>query len=822
MAAPGANVNAGNGGREIEAFIKDEISQSYLSYAMSVIVGRAIPDIRDGLKPVHRRILFSMHEQGLKHNSAYRKCARIVGNVIGKYHPHGDQAVYYALVRMAQDFSLRYPLVDGQGNFGSIDGDNPAAYRYTEARMAAITSEILADIEKDTVPFEPNYDDTEKEPKYLPSRVPNLLINGSSGIAVGMSTSMPPYNLGEVLDAVVALLEKDLSISELMKIIPGPDFPTAGLLMGQKGVFDAYRTGRGGIILRARTHQEELGKNKRKAIVVTEIPYMVNKAQEVENIAKKINDGIIKGITDIRDQSNRHGIRIVFFLSKNANYMVTLNKLFKSSRLQTSFHVTNLVLDEGAPKIVNMKAMLLNFIDHREDIITKRTQHDLQKVKARLHIIEGLLIALANIDEVIKIIRESPAPEAARNTLMARFKLSEIQAEHILNMRLRRLTALEQQKLDEEKGEIKKKIVYLEKILASKEERFRIIKEECLEIKEKYKKQLPRRTEIVPIEEEDLKIKEEDLIKEEDVVVIVTNEGYIKRIPLELYDTQKRGGKGKRVMKVRTDDMIKDVFIASTHNYLLVITDAGQLYWIKVHMIPEGSREAKGKAIESLISMKPDENVSTIVQAATFSDDEFLILATKNGLVKKTILSKFSNVRDPGVKAISLREGDEVVAGKITTGEHEVVLATKAGMACRFMESDIRPTGRSSIGVKGINLRPGDAVIGMVSVEEKGSNKTLFTVTSKGYGKRTNFDDYRKIKRGGIGVKNINTKLRDDHVIYVKAIDDDDELLLVSLKGNMVRINASSINLLGRAAAGHIIMRFKDDDDELVGVGLVA
>ncbi|MHA1794378.1 MAG: DNA gyrase subunit A [Promethearchaeota archaeon] len=806
--------------RVFDANIEDEIKQNYLSYAMSVIIGRAIPDIRDGLKPVHRRIIYSMYEQGLKHDSSYRKCARIVGDVIGKYHPHGDQAVYHALVRMAQDFSLRFPLIDGQGNFGSIDGDSPAAYRYTEARLARIASELIADIEKETVPFVPNYDETEKEPKYLPSKIPNLLINGSSGIAVGMSTSIPPYNLGEVLDAIITMLDRDLSFSEIIKIIPGPDFPTGALIMGRSGILDAYRTGKGSLVLRARTHEEEITKSGKRAIVVTELPYMINKAQEVENIAKKVSDGVINGITDIRDESNRNGIRIVIVLSKKANYQVVLNKLFKKTRLQTRFTITNLVLDNGQPKIISMKEMLHSFINHREDVIIKRTQYVKRKAEGRLEIINGLLKALADIDAVIKIIRDSQKPDEAKEKLIKKFDLSQIQAEHILNMRLRRLTALEQQNLKEEKKLLVDNIQNYEKILKSKEERKRIIREECLEIKEKYKKTLERRTEIVNVTDEDMKIKEEDLIKEEEVVIIITNEGYIKRIPLSLYEIQKRGGRGKRAMKVREDDVIKDIFIASTHDILLIITSSGKLYSIKVYEIPEGSRESRGKHIESIISLDSGEKVSTVVQISEFSEDLFLIMATKNGIVKKTSLEKFQNIRESGIRAIKIRDEDEVVAAKITTGEHEIVLATKNGMACRFDESGIRPTGRGAIGVRGINLRSGDQVIGMVTVEEN-ATKTLFTITKKGYGKRTNFSEYRKIKRGGVGVKNINTKLRDDEVIYVKSIDENDELLLVSRMGNMVRLKASSINLLGRNAAGHIVMRFKNDDDDLVGVGLV-
>ncbi|MFX0100914.1 MAG: DNA gyrase subunit A [Candidatus Hodarchaeota archaeon] len=798
--------------------ITEEISNSYLNYSMSVIIGRAIPDVRDGLKPVHRRILYSMHDMGLRYNTPHRKSARVVGEVIGRFHPHGDMSIYNAMVRMGQDFSLRCPLVDGQGNFGSIDGDPPAAYRYTEARMSQIASEMLVDIEKETVPFDPNFDETDKEPKYLPARIPNLLINGSSGIAVGMSTSIPPYNLGEIIDAILAMLEGELSLTELAKIVKGPDFPTGGKIMGQKSILDSYRTGRGTITIRAKMDLEEKG-NKR-TIVVTEIPYMVNKAQMVKDIYDKVNDGLIKGITSINDESSRHGLRIVIALSQKASFKLVKNKLLSQSRLQTTFRITNLVLDDGQPKVMNMKALLQNFIRHRDDIIVKRTNYNLRKAKERLHIIEGLLIALDNIDEIIKIIRNSPKPDDAKQKLVVKFKLSEIQAEHILNMRLRRLTALEQQSLKDEKAKLDDLVKEYQKLLDSKDERKRVIKEELLEIKDKYKKFIPRRTEIVPIDEDKLEIKEEDLIKEEDVAVILTQSGYIKRIPLSLYETQKRGGKGKRAMKVREDDVIKDVFIASTHNYLLILTNTGRLYWLKVYEIPEGSRTSKGKPIESMVSLKPEESLSTVVQVEDFSDDEFLIMATKKGVIKKCKLSLFSNIRESGIIAISLKEDDVVIGAKITTGEHEIVIGTKNGMASRYNESDIRPTGRTSMGVKAINLKENDEVIGMVTVEEK-AEMNLLTVTKKGYGKRTRFGDYRKIRRGGIGVKNIDTKLRNDEVIYIKSISDEDEILLVSKLGNMVRLKATSINILGRTAAGHIIMRFKEDEDELVGLGLV-
>lgn len=785
---------------------------------MSVIIGRAIPDIRDGLKPVHRRILYAMHDMGLRYNSPHRKSARVVGEVIGRFHPHGDMSIYNAMVRMGQDFSLRHPLVDGQGNFGSVDGDPPAAYRYTEARMTRIASELLVDIEKETVPFDPNFDETDKEPKYLPARIPNLLINGSTGIAVGMSTSIPPYNLGEIIEALLVMLERELPMTELIKIVKGPDFPTGGKIMGQKSIMDSYRTGRGTITLRAKMELEEKG--SKRTIIVTEIPYMVNKAQMVKDIYDKVNDGLIKGITGINDESSRHGLRIVINLNRNAGYKIVKNKLFRQSRLQTTFRITNLVLDNGQPKVMNLKAMLQNFIDHRDDIIIKRTQYNLNKANERLHIIDGLLIALDNIDEIIEIIKKSPDPADANNEIITRFKLSDIQAEHILNMRLRRLTALEQQSLRDEKAKLESLVEEYQELLDSKDERKRVIKEELLEIKEKYKKFIPRRTEVVPMDEDQIKITEEDLIKEEDVAVILTQSGYIKRIPLSLYETQRRGGKGKRAMKVRDDDFIKDVFIASTHNYLLILTSEGKLYWLKVYEIPEGSRTAKGKPIESMVALKPDEKLSTVVQVEGFSEDEFIIMATKKGIIKKCKLSLFSNIRETGIIAITLREGDEIIAAKITTGEHEIVIGTKNGMACRFMESDIRPTGRTSIGVRAINLRENDEVIGMVTVEEK-AEMNLLTVTKKGYGKRTRFGDYRKIRRGGIGVKNIDIKLRNDEVIYIKSISDEDELLLVSKKGNMVRLKASSINVLGRSAAGHIIMRFKEEDDELVGLGLV-
>nr|MDO8113489.1 DNA gyrase subunit A [Candidatus Sigynarchaeota archaeon] len=799
--------------------IKDEISEAYLNYSMSVIVGRALPDIRDGLKPVHRRILFSMHEMGLRHNTAYKKSARIVGDVIGKYHPHGDMAVYDALVRMAQDFSLRYPLIDGQGNFGSIDGDPPAAYRYTEARMSEMASELLADLDKETVPFDPNFDETLQEPKYLPARIPNLLINGASGIAVGMSTSIPSYNLGEVLDAIIALVEKDLPLSDLIKIIPGPDFPTGGLIMGQAGINDAYRTGKGSITLRAKTDIEDTGDEK-QAIIVTEIPYMTNKAQLIADIDAKIKDGAIEGITVVRDESDREGMRIVFELSKKANPKIVINALFKHSRLQTSFHIINLVLDDGIPKILGMKEMLVKFINHREDIILKRAIFDLKKAKDRMHIVEGLLIALDHIDEVIAIIKGSQEVDIARQKLIDSFKLTEIQAGEILEMRLRRLTGLERQKLVDERKQLETDIIRFQAIIDSKEERLKVIKQESLEIKEKYKKTIARKSQIVASEEGASEISAEDLIKDEDVAVIFTKTGYIKRVPVSLYETQNRGGKGKRVASLKDDDVIKDVFIASTHNYLLVLTNLGRLYWIKVYYIPEGSREAKGRPIEAFLSLKADEKISTVVQTRDFSEDLFLIIATKNGIIKKSSLDQFQNVREPGIIAISLREGDEIVTAKITSGDHEIVLGTKHGMANRFAESEVRVTGRGSIGVKGMNLREGDQVIGMVTVEEEGE-KTLLTVTKKGYGKRTRFDDYRKTHRGSMGVKNIDTRLRGDEVICVKSVSDDDELMLASKMGNMVRLEASDIKVLGRAAAGYIIMRFKDEGDEFSAVDLL-
>ena len=799
--------------------IRDEISDAYLNYSMSVIVGRAIPDIRDGLKPVHRRILYSMHEMGVRYNTPHRKSARIVGDVIGKFHPHGDQAVYDALVRMAQDFSLRYPLVDGQGNFGSIDGDPPAAYRYTEARMTQMAGELLEDLGKETVPFDPNFDETMEEPRYLPSRIPNLLINGSSGIAVGMSTSIPPYNLGEVLDAIMALIDKDLSYHEILKIMPGPDFPTGAQIMGQNRVLKAYRTGRSSVIVRAKSEIEE--KKGKFSIIITEIPYMVNKAQLIKQIAQKVNNGVISGITNIWDESDRDGLRIAIELSRKANPKIVLNKLYKKTRLQTTFSIINLLLEDGQPKVMNMKDMLSKFIAHREDIIIKRTIYDLRKAKERAHIIEGLLIALDNIDEVIKIIRNSQETSEARDLLMEKFSLTEIQSNEILNMRLRRLTGLEGQKLVEERDNLQSLMIEYQKILDSEERRMDVIKGECIEIKEQYKKYLPRRTEIIPISDEDMEITEEDMIKEEDVAVIMTKTGYIKRLPLSLYDTQKRGGKGKRAMKIKEDDVIMDIFIASTHNYLLALTTKGRLYWIKVYTIPKGARQSKGRPIESLIALQDDEKISTVVQASEFSEDYYLIIATKLGLIKKTSLDNFQNIREPGIIAANIRENDLVVEAKISTGEHEVVIGTKKGMACRFMESDIRPTGRNTMGVKAINLKEGDEVIGMVTVEED-ANRYLLTVTQRGYGKRTRFQDYRKIHRGGTGVRNIDTKLRDDRVICIRSVSEDDELLLVSKKGNMVRLEVSSINILGRAAAGHIIMRFKEDDDEVVGLGLLA
>ncbi len=812
------DVSVQNPANIINNGIKNEIETAYLNYSMSVIVGRALPDIRDGLKPVHRRILFSMSEMGLRHNTAHKKSARIVGDVIGKYHPHGDIAVYDALVRMAQDFSLRHPLIDGQGNFGSVDGDPPAAYRYTEARMSEIAQELLADLDKETVPFDPNYDETLQEPHYLPARIPNLLINGAQGIAVGMSTSIPTYNLGEVLEAVIALIDKDLSLSELIKIIPGPDFPTGATIMGQKGIADAYRIGKGSVILRAKADSEDA--DDHQAIVVTEIPYMVNKANLVADVDEKIKAGTIEDITHVRDESDREGMRIVFELSKKANQKTVLNNLYKHSRLQTSFHIMNLVLVDGIPKVLGMKEMLLNFIAHREDIIQKRTAYEKKQAEARIHIVEGLLIALKNIDAVIKIIKESADADAARAQLVKGFKLSEIQATEILDMRLRRLTKLAGNELEDERKSLLADIERFKAILASKDERMKVIKSECSQIKEKYKKSIARRTRIEMSEEEVVDLAPEDLVKEEDVAVILTKTGYIKRIPVSLYETQNRGGKGKRAASLKSEDVIKDVFIVSTHDYLLVLTNMGRLYWLKVYDIPEGSRESKGKPIEAFISFKPEEKFSTIVQTRDFSEDFYLIIATKNGVIKKSSLDQFSNVREPGIIAITLRENDEIVAAKITSGDHEIVLGTKHGMANRFAESEVRATGRGSMGVRGMNLREGDQVIGMVTVEEDAS-MTLLTVTKKGYGKRTRFEDYRFTHRGSLGVKNIDTKLRGDEVMCIKCVSDSDELMLASKMGNMVRLAAGDIKVLGRAAAGYIIMRFKGDEDELVAVDLV-
>ncbi len=812
------DVSIQNPANIVASGIKDEIETAYLSYSMSVIVGRALPDIRDGLKPVHRRILFSMSEMGLRHNTAHKKSARIVGDVIGKYHPHGDVAVYDTLVRMAQDFSLRHPLIDGQGNFGSVDGDPPAAYRYTEARMSEIAQELLADLDKETVPFDPNYDETLQEPHYLPARIPNLLVNGAQGIAVGMSTSIPTYNLGEVLDAVIGLIDKDLSLSEIIKIIPGPDFPTGATIMGQQGIADAYRTGKGSVIIRAKADFED--SDDHQAIVVTEIPYMVNKANLVADIDEKIKAGTIEDISHVRDESDREGMRIVFELSKKANQKTVLNNLFKHSRLQTSFHISNLVLVDGIPKVLGMKEMLLNFIAHREDIILKRTVYEKKQAEARIHIVEGLLIALKNIDAVIKIIKESADSDVARAQLMQSFALSEIQASEILEMKLRRLTKLAGQDLEAERTSLLTDIERYKAILASKDERMKVIKGECTQIKEKYKKNIARKTRIELSEDEIVDIPPEDLIKEEDVAVILTKTGYIKRIPVSLYETQNRGGKGKRAASLKSEDVIKDVFIASTHDYLLVLTNMGRLYWLKVYDIPEGSRESKGKPIEAFVSLKPEEKFSTIVQTRDFSEDYYLIIATKHGTIKKSTLDQFSNVREPGIIAITLRENDEIVAAKITSGDHEIVLGTKHGMANRFAESELRVTGRGSMGVKGMNLREGDQVIGMVTVEEDAS-MTLLTVTKKGYGKRTRFEDYRLTHRGSLGVKNIDTKLRGDEVMCIKCVTETDELLLASKMGNMVRLAAGDIKVLGRAAAGYIIMRFKGDEDELVAIDLV-
>jgi DNA gyrase subunit A len=790
--------------RQLPVPIEEEMRKSYLDYAMSVIVGRALPDVRDGLKPVHRRVLYTMHGLGLAWNRAYRKAAKVVGEVLGKYHPHGDSPVYEALVRMVQEFSLRYPLVDGQGNFGSIDGDPPAAYRYTEARLAKIAHEMLADIDKDTVNFVPNFDESEQEPTVLPTKLPNLLVNGSAGIAVGMATNIPPHNLSEVVDALVMLIDNpEAGVDELMKVIPGPDFPTRGYIYGRTGIREAYTTGRGIITLRAKAHVEKL-RGGREAIIVTELPYQVNKATLIEKIGELIRDKKIEGISERRDESSREGIRIVLELGRGEIPQIAINQLYKHTQMQTTFGIIMLALVGLRPQVVTLKQMLTEFIAFRREVVTRRTKYDLARAEEKAHILEGLRKAVDQIDLVIRLIRQAENPEAAKEALIRQLELSEIQAKHILDMRLQRLTQLERHKIVEEHEQTLALIADLKGILASEQRLMGIIKDELSTLKNDFGDE--RRTEILE-ETADLTI--EDLLADEEMVVTITRSGYIKRTHVESYRSQKRGGKGVTGMETKEEDIVEDLFVASTHSYLLFFTNKGKVHWLKVHEIPEGGRLAKGKAIVNVLSLAERETVATCVPVRAFESGGYILFATKQGTVKKTELSQFSHPRSGGILAISLDEGDEVIAARRTDGQREVLLSTKAGMIIRFPEEEVRPMGRTAGGVRGIDVDDDDQVIAAEVVQE---GVTVFTITERGFGKRTPLEEYRLQGRGGKGIIDIKTEGRNGSVVGMLQIRETDDILAVTTKGQMIRVHGGEITSQGRNTMGVRIIGLDAED----------
>ncbi len=785
--------------QKIPVYIEDEMRQSYMDYAMSVIIGRALPDVRDGLKPVHRRVLYAMYDMGNVWNSPYKKSARVVGDVIGKYHPHGDMAVYDTIVRMAQDFSMRYPLVDGQGNFGSIDGDPPAAMRYTEIRMDQLASEILADLDKETVDFIPNYDDSLKEPTVLPSRIPNLLVNGSSGIAVGMATNIPPHNLGEVVDSIVAMVEKpDISVKELMKYIPGPDFPTGGFIHGKEAIAQAYAEGRGIIQMRGKAFTETVKRTGKEQIIISEIPYMINKVRLIEQIAGLVQEKKIEGISDLRDESDREGMRIVIELKRDTVAEVVINQLYKHTALQESFGVNMLAIADGRPKLLSLRDALKAFLDHRKEVVTRRTAYDLRKAEERLHILEGLKIALDHLDAVIALIRRSQDPKGAKAGLMQSFGLTEIQAQAILEMRLQRLTGLEREKILQEHKETLELIAKLKGILADEKEIYRIIVEELKEIKERYGDE--RRTQILAHTEE---ISIEDLIVDEDMVVTISHEGYIKRNPATLYRAQHRGGKGKIGTTTREEDFVEYLFVASTHSYILFFTTVGKVYWIKVHELPQAGRAARGKPIVNLLHLEEGEKVSAFLSVREFQEGRFVVFATKKGLIKKTELMAYANPRSSGIRAIALEQGDEVIGVRLTDGQQAIILSTLDGQSIRFKEAQVRPTGRGTYGVVGMRLDKGDAV---VSMEMLSLGADILTVAENGYGKRTAIEEYRLQSRGGKGIITMKTTDKTGRVVGVQQVTEEDQLMLITNKGKIIRLRVKDIRVIGRNTQGvHLI-----------------
>ncbi|MDA9003445.1 DNA gyrase subunit A, partial [Flavobacteriaceae bacterium] len=780
--------------------IEDEMKSAYIDYSMSVIVSRALPDVRDGLKPVHRRVLFGMHELGIRANTAHKKSARIVGEVLGKYHPHGDSSVYDTMVRMAQSWSLRYLLVDGQGNFGSVDGDSPAAMRYTEARMRKISEDLLADIDKETVDLQLNFDDTLKEPTVLPTRVPNLLINGASGIAVGMATNMPPHNLTEVVDGTIQYIENnDITIDELIQTIKAPDFPTGGTIYGYEGVREAFQTGRGRVVIRAKANIEEV--NGRECIIVTEIPYQVNKAEMIRKTAELVNDKKLEGISSIRDESDRNGMRIVYVLKRDAIPNIVLNKLYKYTALQSSFSVNNIALVNGRPQMLNLKDMIHYFVEHRHDVVVRRTKYELRKAEERAHILEGLIIASDNIDEVIAIIRGSENADAARENLIKRFELSEIQSKAIVEMRLRQLTGLEQDKLRSEYDALMKTIADLKDILDKKERRMEIIKTELLEVREKYGDE--RRSNI-EYAGGDLSI--EDMIPDENVVITISHAGYIKRTPLAEYKTQNRGGVGQKASTTRDEDFLQDLFVGTNHQYMLFFTQKGKCFWMRVYEIPEGSKTAKGRAIQNLINIEQDDKIQAFICTQDLKDEEYInshyvIMATKKGQVKKTSLEQYSRPRANGINAISIREDDELLEAKLTNGNSHVILAVKSGKAIRFEESKTRPMGRGASGVRGITLADAsDEVVGMVSVNDMDAH--ILVVSENGYGKRSSLEDYRITNRGGKGVKTISITDKTGKLVSIKTVSDQDDLMIINKSGIAIRMEIASLRVMGRATQG--------------------
>ncbi len=811
--------NVFEGERIVKVNIENQMKSAYIDYSMSVIVSRALPDVRDGLKPVHRRVLFGMHEIGVYSNRPYKKSARIVGEVLGKYHPHGDTSVYDSMVRMAQDWSLRYPLVQGQGNFGSIDGDNPAAMRYTEVRLRKIAEEMLVDIDKDTVDHQLNFDDSLKEPIVLPAMFPNLLVNGASGIAVGMATNMAPHNLTQVIDGTLAYIENnDIEMSELIKIVQAPDFPTGGIIYGYEGVINAFETGRGRVMMRGEITIEETSSG-RERLIATSVPYQVNKAEMIRKTADLINDKKLEGISDINDESDRNGMRIVYDLKRDAIPNIVINQLYKLTALQSSFSVNNVALVKGRPKTLNLQELIHYFVEHRHEVVTRRTQYELNEAEKKSHILEGLLIALDNLDEIIKLIRGSQTPEEARNGLITRFNLSELQARAILDMRLQKLTGLERDKIKKDFDELQVLIGKLKAILASFEMRMDIIKNELIGIRDKYGDE--RKSQIVYTAED---ISMEDLIPDEQVVITISHMGYIKRTPLTEYRQQKRGGRGSKGSTTRNEDFLEHLFVATNHNYMLFFTEKGKVFWMRVFEIPEGSKTSKGRAMQNLINISPDDKVKAVINTKDLKDEDyinnnFIVLATKRGVIKKTSLEQYSRPRQNGINAITIREGDELLQARLTNGENDVLMALKSGKTVRFNEQKVRSMGRNAAGVRGITLaHPKDEVIGMICIEN--TDYTILVVSEKGYGKRSEVDDYRVTNRGGKGVKTLNITDKTGSLISIKNVTDDDDLMIINKSGIAIRMAVKDLRVMGRATQGVRLIRI-DDGDAIAAVAKV-